>query len=809
MILLALLGLLQAPASGPAPQTSSSSAASVPPAGGALPPGAGAVHDGRQGQLRVQVPRIETDIVVDGVLDEPVWGEAARLTGFSHFQPIEGVPAVDSTEVLVWYSPTAIHFGIRAREPHGEVHAVLADRDRIFSDDLIQILLGTYNDSRQAFMFAVNPLGVQGDGVMVERGNLNAGGFNNGAAQAREGSDLSPDYVFSSKGRLVDGGYEVEIRIPFKSLRYQAKDEQTWQIHVLREVQHSGFEDSWVPAQRVNASFLSQAGQLVGLKGLERGLTLDFTPEVTGRLDGARNSKGAWDYNGSGPDIGGTVRWGITNNLTLNGTANPDFSQVESDVTQIQFDPRDALAYPEKRPFFLDGLEQFASPYSLIYTRAIVQPVGAVKLTGKAFGTNVGIISAVDDRIASFDEDHHPVVNVLRVQKDVGTRSRLGLVYTDRVDGDNWNRVGALDGRLVFGRNSFIFQGGLGKTHEFGTTLSGPIWMARFTHSGRVFGVRYQMTGIDPDFRTRSGFISRAGDANLSLTNLFTVKGKPGSLVESFTPDVSLYGTWTYDLLMDGKEVRDPKIHFNLNAQLKGGWQVGMSLLLEKFGYDPRIYRAYALEQPDGLGGLDTVAFTGGNQKIPNRDYVLSISTPEWQRFSANGFILAGQDENFEEWASAEIVFADFGLTFRPTSQLRVEARYRQNQYKRRSDRTLVARQRVPRLKIEYQLARPLFIRLVGEYNTEERDALRDEQRTNAPILIYDRGVGNYVKTVPESSNRFRGDVLLSFTPVPGTVFFAGYGSSLFEPQSFKFRDFQRESDGFFLKASYLFRVGS
>lgn len=802
MTLFALLALLQAP-------TTAVSAAPPSPAASVPSAEAGGVHDGRQGQLQVQIPRIETEITVDGVLDELVWSEAARLTGFSHFQPIEGVPAVDSTEVLVWYSPTAIHFGIKAREPHGEVHATLADRDRIFSDDVIQILLGTYNDSRQAFMFAVNPLGVQGDGVMVERGNLAGGGFNSGTAQAREGSDLSPDYVFLSKGRLVEGGFEIEIRIPFKSLRYQAKDVQNWQVHVLRQVQHSGFEDSWVPAQRVNSSFLAQAGSLQGFRGLQRGLTLDVTPEVTGRYDGGRSAADRWDYDGKGPEVGGTVRWGVTNNLTLNGTANPDFSQVESDVSQIQFDPRDALFFPEKRPFFLDGLEQFQSPFNLVYTRRIVQPEGAVKLTGKAFGTNVGLISAVDDRVASFGEENHPVVNVLRVQKDVGSKSRLGVVYTDRIDGDNWNRVGALDGRMVFGKSSLVFQGGVGKTHEFGNTISGPIWMARFSHNGRWFGVRYQFNGIDPDFRTRSGFINRAGDANLTLTNLFTVKGKPGSLVESFTPDITLNGTWTYDRMMDGKGVRDPKLHFNLNGQLRGGWQVGVSLLLEYFGYDPRIYTGYALEVPGAGGvGLDTVAFTGGNQRIPNRDYVVSVNTPEWQRFSATAFVLAGQDENFLEWASSEIIIADVGLQFRPTDQLRIEGRYRQNQYKRRSDRTLAGRQRIPRIKVEYQIARPLFVRLVGEYNTEETDALRDEQRTQAPILIFDPDSGRYVKTTAHSDNQFRGDVLLSFTPTPGTVFFAGYGSTLQEPGSFKFRDFKRSSDGFFLKASYLFRLG-
>jgi hypothetical protein len=116
--------------------------------------------------------------------------------------------------------------------------------------------------------------------------------------------------------------------------------------------------DSWVPA---NASFLGQSGTLVGLHGLERGLTLDITPEMTGRWDGAPAGN-SWDYTAQGPEVGGTVRWGITSNLSLNGAVNPDYSQIESDVTQIQFDPRDALFYPEKRPFFLDELELFQTP---------------------------------------------------------------------------------------------------------------------------------------------------------------------------------------------------------------------------------------------------------------------------------------------------------------------------------------------------------------------------------------------------------------------------------------------------------------
>src|SRR4051812_46538047 len=181
-----------------------------------------ATYNGRAGELDVRVPRQEAEPVVDGKLDDAVWGGAALLTGFSQFSPSDGVPASDSTQVLVWYSPSAIYFGVRAFEAHGSVHATLADRDRIAADDHVQILLSTFNDGRQATLFAVNPFGVQSDGALVETGSTSGNGFNN-AVVKREAADLSPDYVFESKGRITPYGYEVEVRIPFKSIRFQPK----------------------------------------------------------------------------------------------------------------------------------------------------------------------------------------------------------------------------------------------------------------------------------------------------------------------------------------------------------------------------------------------------------------------------------------------------------------------------------------------------------------------------------------------------------------------------------------------------------
>src|SRR5437899_231635 len=186
-----------------------------------------ATYIGRDNQLHVRVPRIAaeaTTVTVDGVLDESPWSQAALLTGFSQFAPQDGIPASDSTQVLLWYSPTALYVGIRAFEGHGAVHATLADRDKISADDNVQLLLGTFHDQRQAYVFAVNPFGVQMDGTIVESGPT-SGGWTP-TLSGRAAPDLSQDFVFTSKGRLTDYGFEVEIRIPFKSLKYQSADQQ-------------------------------------------------------------------------------------------------------------------------------------------------------------------------------------------------------------------------------------------------------------------------------------------------------------------------------------------------------------------------------------------------------------------------------------------------------------------------------------------------------------------------------------------------------------------------------------------------------
>ena len=775
------------------------------------------VYNGRANELRVRPPRLDdAGLAIDGRLDEAQWKQAALLTGFSQFSPNDGAAASDSTEVLVWYSATAIHFGIRAFERHGQPVATLADRDRIASDDNVQILLGTFHDGRQATVFAVNPLGVQADGTIVESNQSRTSGFGGGTL-ARDPADLSADFVFQSKGVLTADGYVVEVRIPFKSLKYQSNDVQSWDLNIVRAVQHSGHEDSWTPARRAGLSFLAQSGTLDDLSNLRRGLVVDVNPEITQRTPGIAPVVGTparWGYDARRPEIGGNARWGITNNLTLNGTINPDFSQIESDAGQFTFDPRQALFFAEKRPFFLEGMEQFETPHSLIYTRRIVQPVGAAKLTGKLAGTSVALLSAVDDAGGSASRRDHPVFNLLRVQSDLGTSSKLGVAYTDRVDAGNYNRVANVDGSYLFG-GVYSFQGQYAQsfTKQGTTVLNAPLWHAGINRNGKNVALSYSLDGVHENFRALSGFISRGGVVNGGLDHRFTRFGKPGALFEVVTFSPSYASTWRYQSFVHQGDAIDKKVHVTLNATLRGGWSVGTGYFVETFGFDPALYAGYRVL---GVNG-DTLPFVG-TPRIGNSEPFLSINSPAGRRISVNAFYLYGRDENFYEWASSSIVIASYGVTVRPTDKLRLNATYNLQSYNRRSDGSIVGNNRIPRLKMEYQLARPVFIRLVGEYASFYRDALRDEATTRRPIIAADAcNGGTYGVTRACQRSSFRGDFLFSYKPNPGTVVFAGYGAGFadtrikaqpFEfPSSFGFDGYNRTDDAFFVKASYLFRL--
>lgn len=759
------------------------------------------VHSGRLGQTAVRPPRLVGTIELDGALTEAQWAEASVLKGFSQYSPVDGVEATDSTEVRVWYSATHLYFGIRAFAPVGTVRATMAQRDQIFNDDNVQLLLSTFNDGRQASVFSVNPFGIQADGAINESGRGAAcGGFNCGQ-QTREGTDLSQDFVWESKGRLTPEGYEVEIRIPFKSIRFQQAATQTWGINLIRVVQRLGQEQTWTMAKRGASSFLSQSGTLEGLSELKAGRALDIIPTLTTRIDGTPGAvEGKWGYDWGSPQIGGNVRYGITPNLTLNATANPDFSQVESDVSQFSFDPRQAIAYPERRPFFLDGIEQFDAPSNLIYTRRIVQPVVATKVTGKVSGTQIGVLAALDDQLAS-RADAQPVFGIVRVSRDLGSGGRLGFLWTEQHDGPNQNRVLDLDGRMVVNKvHSFTFAGALARDEQGAVINTAPLWNGSYRYSGRNVRSTFAFSGIHENFITRTGFISRPGVANGRLSNSYTFL-TPTKTMQSLSGEIVLDGTWRYQDLMNGDPMQDRKMHFNFNARFKGGWGAGASLLDENFGYDPSIYAGYGILQPDG-----TIIPFPDQGRIPNRDYLVQGNTPVFKHFQFSGFLLWGKDENFPEWASGDLIYMTASATIRPTEQLRVNLSYNQQSVNRLTDGSRVTTQIVPRARIEYQVARVFQFRVVTEYALNSRDSLRDEGRTNLPLMI--RGSsGIYTRAAAYRVGTLRTDLLFTYLPNPGTVVYLGYGGGFYETGEKGRMRFDRVKDGIFMKLSYLFRL--
>lgn len=759
------------------------------------------IYHGREGQTEVALPRVETALTVDGVLDEDAWGQAALLTGFSQYSPQDGVAAADSTDVYVWYSSTAIHFGVRAFAPTGSVRATLADRDRIDNDDQVHVLLDTFDDARRALVFAVNPLGIQLDGTRIE-GQSGRDFFS--AEDEVHPLDRNPDFVYESVGRVTEYGYAVEIRVPFKTLRYRPDEVQSWGLNVIRVVQSTGHTQTWTPARQGRTSFLAQSGRLSGLSGLERGVVLDVTPSVTARADGSRDPAGAWAHDRSGPEFGGSVRWGITENVTLNGTANPDFSQIEADAEQLVFDPRRAVSFPEKRPFFLEGSERFQVGNGLVYTRSIVQPELAVKVSGDLGSTGVGALFAVDDRATTVDGER-PVIGIFRATKDVGEASTVGLLYTDRSTGDDYNRLGGMDARLVVGGYTLTAQGALAANRDDIRDDVGHLWDLGLARSGRRFGFSSRFQGTSDDFVAGNGFLSRVGTVSLNATPRVTRVGEPGARLESYSVSLSLNGSWLHQAFFDGDDPEDLKLHFNNSWTLRGGWQLGASLLLERFWYLPYLYSDYAIETTDAAGLPDTIPFTG-TPSLDNVAVVLTMATPTWSTFGANFMLIVGRDENFDEWAPANIVIFNGGLDWRPTDRVRVAPTYARQQYVRPDDGSTVRVRDIPRLKVEYQVSRSVFVRLVGQYDAVWRDALRDDTRTGDPILVRDAATGLYASTTELQRNRIQGDVLFSYRPTPGTVVFAGYGSAMSEPDAFQFRDVRRSRDGFFVKVSYLFR---
>lgn len=479
----------------------------------------------------LSLTRASSPVRVDGNLDEQAWKDAGRLEILYEWMPGENCPPPVKTECLVTFDDSRLYIAFRCFDPEpAKIRAHLMDRDAMdtfIQDDHISFQLDTFNDERRAFQFRVNPLGVQADAVFSEL---------DGA------EDFSWDAIWESAGAIADFGYTIEVAIPFNQLRFpKGGGVQTWGFEADRSYPRSvRHRISTHVRDRDRNCIICQFNKITGFEGISPGLNMQFTPTLTVDRSDARSDfpTGPMEAGRADAEPGLTARWGLTPNLMLNAAANPDFSQVEADVAQLDVNTRFALYYPEKRPFFLEGGDFFMTPIQAVFTRTVADPIWGAKVTGKIGRSAVGFFAA-QDRInnllfpsnqgsgaASLDRD--VTSGVFRYRYDLGRGSTLGALYTGRVGGDYRNQAGGLDGFLRLGRSDqIIFQFLRSETrYPFALAVEqgqergnfgGNALMAQYIHMTRDLMLFAAYEGIDPGFRADSGFMPRVDTRRIDL----------------------------------------------------------------------------------------------------------------------------------------------------------------------------------------------------------------------------------------------------------------------------------------------------
>lgn len=740
----------------------------------------------------IEPPRIDTTVAVDGRLDEAVWSQAARLGGFHQYRPVDRQPAEQQTEVLMWYSPNAIYFGIIAHDRNpGSIRATVADRDKIGEDDRVLVLLDTFNDRRRAFAFGANPFGIQEDGVRTEGG----GGRGSGGGGSAIGFDRSPDFIYYSKGVVTDSGYVVEMRIPFKSLRYPGGQDLTWGFNVVRATQRSGFEDTWTDVRRGGTAFLAQSALIKGLSGIKRGVVTEIQPFVTASADGVVDSlTGVFGRESLRPDYGLNLRLGFTS-LAVDATVNPDFSQIESDAGRITLNERFALFFDERRPFFLEGIELFQTPNSLVYTRQVGSPIAGGKITGKFGRLGIAHLTAVDE-IANdtTSEISRPLVNVTRVRTDIGQNSLAGFTFTDRTSGSKYSRVVSADSRLVW-KTIYAVNTSIGKSWvDDGTTArDGAIWSVGFDRTGRRYGFSYGLDGKTPDFEAALGFVPRVDNVNLRLFNRYSLFGRPGSLFEGITFFAGFNRLWDYGGFGNRRPLEGDQSLSGF-GRLRGGWSYGFTTRLGFVDFDPDYYYGATVES-----GGQQVAYLGPARLDRATDLQLDLSTPNLPTGSAFVRVQRRDVAIFSEASKGRELQLSGSAELRPHRWVRLQGSGTYSRLTRARDGSEFGRTLIPRVRVEMQPNRFFLVRLIGEYRAERRAELRSA--IDGQILSFDG-----VASEASSTNRFRVDALLSYQPAPGTVAFFGYGAGYDGSRPLTFRNLVRQDDGFFMKLAYQIR---
>ncbi len=501
-----------------------------------------------------EAPRLDGD-----VLNDPVWQHVDAVSGFWQTTPDEGRAASERTEVRVVFTGSTLYFGIVCYDsnPAGIVVSDARRDSSLDETDSVQIVLDTYRDGRNGFVFGTNPAGMEYDGQVSNEG-LGGGGGDRQQTGSGGGFNLNWDGAWEVRTRVFERGWSAEFAIPFRTLRYRA-DETTWGFNVQRNIRRRNERAFWAQLDRQYSIYrVSEAGALTGLE-LPVPRNLKVTPYVLGAAISQR-------HDGRGtrvdPDAGLDLKYGITPSLTFDFTVNTDFAQVEVDEEQVNLD-RFNLFFPEKRPFFLEnaGLFSVGNPgeVELFFSRRIgIGPEGEVipinaggRLTGKAGGFNVGLLnmqtSAEADGIAAQN------FTAVRLNREFGNRSSVGGLFINRVAtsgagrGDDHNQTLALDARVGIGRRGQV-HGYLARTRTPGVTTGDYAFSLGSRYETEQWRVTADYTEVGDGFNPEVGFLSRRGFRKPDLSTFHTIRLPENrfGLLE-LRPHASYRGYWNHE----------------------------------------------------------------------------------------------------------------------------------------------------------------------------------------------------------------------------------------------------------------------
>ena len=802
--------------------------------------------------------------MIDGKLDDDVWKTAAVFKDFVQIQPGDNIAPSKPTEAMMGYDAKTLYLAFHCYDEPDKIRATVAKRDNVFDEDNVRVYLDTFNDQRRAYILGWNPLGVQQDGIMIEGQN----------------TDFSVDIVMESKGIITSDGWTLEVAIPFKSLRYEAGKGKLWGIHLARNIDRLNDEfDSWMPMSRDISSTLVQEGHITGLEGISTEHTLEVIPSVTvsetgKRVNALTPADLAADPTRLDPgrllneplkfDVGVTAKYSITPTVTLDLAVNPDFAQVEADQTVVTANQRFPIFFEEKRPFFLEGIDIFQTPIQAVHTRAIVDPDVAVKLTGKRGKNTFGVLLASDNAPGNFTEeekqdtaslpaiarfiDKNAYVGILRLKRDIGKQSYIGLLMTSYNFIEEHNQLGGIDGRFQIDKQrTFKFQvlattsrhcffepaldahrpgpsegcfvgydpapdnpTRPGETNNYYRTGNGLAYQFNFSRDGRHLYYGANGNGQTQDYRADVGFTRRLNTNFLGGYAGYSSEQKPkASLIHWNLNDN--FGT---NFNFQGRS-QNLYHETQMNLQFQHNTEVGFGLDL---GYERLFEQEFGLQRTATHAG----AFFGGPERSTYQHGVFMYAgTKPSQKYTFTMFMN-------HSWNSFDYDFGAEPKFIRVSPPGLAWAQVRNTALCVSSNEPPAICAAPPldpgpgkafniELSANYQPTKPLNISLDWNQSKLRRNdtgllAFQDNIYSFHATYQFSRFVWARARVDYDTlSANARGQLLFGYTPNPGTAFYVGYNDDLNYNTSNPFTGqfepgFHRNGRTFFIKVSYLFR---